>query len=490
MNCSYFNKRFPNYKFVDCRNRNFSCVSMWETNQDEFRLVHKGCWPSEHCQSNLAKNTLFCCCDGSNCNKDLNPDGCLELVKQRLVWNKILNVLKESFDSIMPTITANYVLIISLLVFLLLFIVLIVCFNTMDGKKKKRFIKRIKSMFSASKMTKYEENKLNRIDCDEIKREIIKLANGSHSDIYKGRIIRKKESLPIAIKIFKLDGQAYFKNEFQVYNLPAFKHQNVLEFVKAKRSLNELWLMTKYKENGSLLDYLKKNTVNLNQLFQICLDISNGLSYLHNSSDYVGKRVIVHNDIRPSNILLNSQLNASISDFELSKVFYNSKPLFDERIYENTINLNVKNSNFNRYTSPELLNGSICFQTYNSLSIEQLVKSDVYSCALVFWEILNRLDLSTNNFYSFQNQATQINNEIRKYKMVYEHCKCYEKLIDYVVNNRGRPDIEEKWRESCLLNAFCQKIEMCWDANPNSRLSASRLYHNIKELESYLQDYS
>lgn len=49
---------------------------------------------------------------------------------------------------------------------------------------------------------------------------------------------------------------------------------------------------------------------------KICLGIARGLTYLHEES----RLKIVHRDIKTSNILLDKDLNAKISDFGLAKL--------------------------------------------------------------------------------------------------------------------------------------------------------------------------
>ncbi|XP_071720274.1 putative receptor-like protein kinase At5g39000 isoform X2 [Rutidosis leptorrhynchoides] len=74
--------------------------------------------------------------------------------------------------------------------------------------------------------------------------------------------------------------------------------------------------------NGSLDDYLgttdKMTNFTWVQRINLCLDIANGLNYIHNSLD---KQKIIHRDIKSANILLNDKWEAMIADFGLSKSY-------------------------------------------------------------------------------------------------------------------------------------------------------------------------
>lgn len=61
---------------------------------------------------------------------------------------------------------------------------------------------------------------------------------------------------------------------------------------------------------------------------KICLGIARGLAYLHEES----RIKIVHRDIKTSNVLLDKDLNAKISDFGLAKLNEDDKTHISTRI--------------------------------------------------------------------------------------------------------------------------------------------------------------
>ena len=91
------------------------------------------------------------------------------------------------------------------------------------------------------------------------------------------------------------------------------------------------------------------------------LDIAKGLEYLH-----VRKPSIIHRDCKSSNILITSKGVAKITDFGLAKVKQSTRSMV--RSLVGTVN----------WQAPELWHPA---PKYN-------YKVDVFSCAMVFWEIL------------------------------------------------------------------------------------------------------
>ncbi|XP_071739342.1 uncharacterized protein [Rutidosis leptorrhynchoides] len=115
------------------------------------------------------------------------------------------------------------------------------------------------------------------------------------------------------------EGERGFAAELEL--LTNCNHRNIVSLLGFNTENRELILVYKFIVNGSLDDYLRsaERKINLNwcQRLQICLDIAQGLKYLH--TNMKGKRKIIHRDIKSANILLDENWNAKIADFGLSK---------------------------------------------------------------------------------------------------------------------------------------------------------------------------
>ncbi|XP_076927895.1 putative receptor-like protein kinase At5g39000 [Bidens hawaiensis] len=81
---------------------------------------------------------------------------------------------------------------------------------------------------------------------------------------------------------------------------------------------NEKVLVYKHEVNRSLDNHLASTNLTWEQRLRICLGAARGLEYLHDGVG-AGHRVL-HRDIKSSNILLDSNWEAKISDFGLSKI--------------------------------------------------------------------------------------------------------------------------------------------------------------------------
>ncbi|KAK3406961.1 hypothetical protein EUGRSUZ_K03093 [Eucalyptus grandis] len=110
------------------------------------------------------------------------------------------------------------------------------------------------------------------------------------------------------------------KIEIAVKRVSHESRQGMRQFIAEIVSIGELLLVYDYMPNGSLDKYLynqPKVTLNWSQRFRVIKGVAYGLYYLHEGWE----QVVIHRDIKASNILLDLELNGRLGDFGLAKLY-------------------------------------------------------------------------------------------------------------------------------------------------------------------------
>ncbi|WJX41422.1 hypothetical protein P8452_28775 [Trifolium repens] len=75
-------------------------------------------------------------------------------------------------------------------------------------------------------------------------------------------------------------------------------------------------LVYEYMEHGSLAENLRSNSLDWNKRFNIAVGTAKGLTYLHEEC----LEWVLHCDVKPHNILLDTKFQPKVADFGLSKL--------------------------------------------------------------------------------------------------------------------------------------------------------------------------
>ncbi|XP_042033014.1 lysM domain receptor-like kinase 4 [Salvia splendens] len=146
---------------------------------------------------------------------------------------------------------------------------------------------------------------------DEIKKATRNFGSRSRIKDHEYRGTFKREVL--AVK--KNSGNA----EYEVKMLYKINHFNIVRLHGFCQDKDDLYLVYEYMANGSLRDWLNRrgsqHTKSWYQRMRIALDVANGLLYLHNFAN----PAYVHNNVKSSNVLLDGNLRAKITNFSLAK---------------------------------------------------------------------------------------------------------------------------------------------------------------------------
>ncbi|MED6109289.1 hypothetical protein PIB30_032055 [Stylosanthes scabra] len=147
------------------------------------------------------------------------------------------------------------------------------------------------------------------------------LGEGGFGYVYKGVLTNGKE---IAVKQLK-SGSQQGEREFQaeVETISRVHHKHLVELVGYCVTMSERMLVYEFVPNNTLEFHLHgegKPVVEWEKRIKIALGSAKGLAYLHEDCN----PAIIHRDIKASNILLDFNFEAKVSDFGLAKIFPNA----------------------------------------------------------------------------------------------------------------------------------------------------------------------
>jgi serine/threonine protein kinase len=201
-----------------------------------------------------------------------------------------------------------------------------------------------------------------------------KLGEGSFGSVFKGLLT---DSTAIAVK--RLDGVHQGEKEFraEVSSIGIIQHINLVKLIGFCCHGTTRLLVYEYMPNLSLDAHLfRSNTevLSWSVRYQIALGIARGLAYLHESC----RDQIIHCDIKPQNILLDTSFVPKVADFGMVKFLGRgfSRVL---TTFRGTIG----------YLAPEWISG-----------VPITPKVDVYSYGMMLLEIVSGQSNSTCKEYS------------------------------------------------------------------------------------------
>ncbi|XP_038879424.1 L-type lectin-domain containing receptor kinase S.1 [Benincasa hispida] len=144
------------------------------------------------------------------------------------------------------------------------------------------------------------------------------LGSGGFGKVFKGTLPNNTE---IAVKCVNHDSKQGLR-EFmaEISSMGRLQHKNLVQMRGWCRKGNELMLVYDYMPNGSLNRWIfdKPTTVlGWKQRRRVLADVAEGLNYLHHGWD----QVVIHRDIKSSNVLLDSEMRGRVGDFGLAKLY-------------------------------------------------------------------------------------------------------------------------------------------------------------------------
>ncbi|KAL7187419.1 hypothetical protein ACSBR1_037486 [Camellia fascicularis] len=149
----------------------------------------------------------------------------------------------------------------------------------------------------------------------------------------------------------------------EICTISHLRHKNLLQLQGWCHDHDQLLLVYEYMPNGSLDYFIDKDNTFLDWAtrYKVLLGLASSLFYLHEECG----NPVVHRDVKPNNVMLDSQYNAHIGDFGLARLLQN-KALVTTRI-----------AGMPGYLAPEV-----------SFMGRATLESDVYSFGMVVLEVV------------------------------------------------------------------------------------------------------
>ncbi|XP_008803483.3 L-type lectin-domain containing receptor kinase IV.2-like [Phoenix dactylifera] len=146
------------------------------------------------------------------------------------------------------------------------------------------------------------------------------LGVGGFGRVYKGELPTSKTE--IAVKRISHDSKQGMR-EFvgEIASNSQLRHRNLVQLLGYSRRKGEVLLVYEFMPNGSLDKFLYEannpTTLGWSQRLKIIRGVASGLLYLHEEWE----QIVVHRDIKASNVLLDSEMNGKLGDFGLSTLY-------------------------------------------------------------------------------------------------------------------------------------------------------------------------
>ncbi|KAE8647671.1 hypothetical protein Csa_002971 [Cucumis sativus] len=226
-----------------------------------------------------------------------------------------------------------------------------------------------------------------------------RLGEGGFGPVFKGKLTNGEEIAVKRLSLKSSQGHDEFKNEVMV--IMKLQHKNLVRLLGCCLEGEEKLLVYEYMANTSLdaflfdpvkskqLDWVKRNN--------IINGVAKGILYLHEDS----RLKIIHRDLKASNVLLDDEMNAKISDFGTARIFGGKQVEASTNRVVGTFG----------YMAPEYAMEGVFS-----------IKSDVYSFGILMLEVIsgrkNSGFFKVDNAQSLLAQAWQLWKEGREEEMV------------------------------------------------------------------------
>ncbi|KAL2479998.1 putative LRR receptor-like serine/threonine-protein kinase [Abeliophyllum distichum] len=274
------------------------------------------------------------------------------------------------------------------------------------------------------------------------------LGSGSFGSVYRGTL---NDGTDVAVKVFDLQNQNAFKSfDVECEVLRNLRHRNLCKVISTCSNQDFKALVLEYMSNGSLEKWLYSDDCLLDilQRIHIMIDVACALEYLH----YGYSTYIVHCDLKPSNVLLDEDMVAHLSDFGIAKL-----------LGEGESNAHTTTMGTLGYIAPEYgLEGSVS------------IRCDVYSYGIMLMEVFTRTKPSSEIFSGELSLRSWINDSMPN---------AITRIID---SNLLAPEEEDYTEKLKCLSSIMELALNCSMENANERVNMKDVVVALKKIRIQL----
>ncbi|XP_050781988.1 anti-Muellerian hormone type-2 receptor [Gopherus flavomarginatus] len=444
------------------------CFGIWNQSHGQLQAVMQGCWGSDRdgCDSPACKTSPVhttgailqrCLCRSDFCNANVSQLGA--------------PAVPQASAGSAPTGTIWIAVACSLLLFLgcLAFLVL-------RRMKVCAVLLRQEASWELTKVTMDPHSSCEREPPSQelsALQFLQVLQDGRFSVVWQGTL----HQTPVAIKAFPDTCSQHFAAEWSVHSLPLMDHDNVARLLAAGRGgvhgeQGSLLVLQLYPA-GSLRHFLSQHISTWDGTVRLALSLARGLAFLHEELWHNGlhKPSVAHRDLSSQNVLVREDQSCAIGDFGLATAL----PARMEQWGGGRMEAAVRKAGTQRYMAPEILDDSLDLQVWG----RALKQADIYSLALVLWEILSRCS------------GLSPDCGVPPFQLAYEaelgSSPTYGELRRLAVEERRRPAIPDSWRGTGQVSICLRELlEDCWDPDPEARLTAECTCQRLQSLGAEL----
>ncbi|XP_057825047.1 putative leucine-rich repeat receptor-like serine/threonine-protein kinase At2g24130 [Cryptomeria japonica] len=280
------------------------------------------------------------------------------------------------------------------------------------------------------------------------------LGVGNFGSVYKGIL---RDGKIVAIKILNLhneEAHKSFNTECKV--LGRIRHRNLIRVISAFFYPALKGLVLQFASKGSLEKYLHRDRddpefceLGLSECLSIAIDVAHGMEYLHHDCPLQ----LVHCDLKPSNVLLDANMTALVTDFGISR-------------------LAIQNSTDSLTTTTFALRGSIGYIAPEyGLGGCVSTKGDVYSYGILILEMITRKRPSDDMFVGDINLTKWVSSAFPN------------RLAD-IVDSRLLRDVNANMEENRILPSFIHLGLLCTNESPRERPSMRDVTKAMESLKA------